>query len=154
MGFCAAVMCDCWKKGKTKKIDFPEYIVQKADELVLNLPEEILKDSSRVCLYEQRFQEWIKDACEHEFMWKLCYKFKNLPQSIFEYNNGNDFPIIKKTLFENHTDVIPQEMNKALEKELTDLANRIGFEKHIGEYNDFIELIRTSEETGNPIFLC
>lgn len=154
MGLCVAVMCDCWKKGKTKPIDFPEYIVQKADELELNLPEEILKEKSLACSYEQKFNEWIQDACEHEFMWKLCFKFRSLPYSIFDYNKGKDFPIINKLLFENHTDVIPMEMNKALEKELTELASRIGFEKYIEEYNNFMELIRTSEETGNPLFIC
>ena len=87
-------------------------------------------------------------------MWKLCCKFKSLTYSIFNYNNGKDFPVINKLLFENHTDVIPMEMNKALKKELTELASRIVFEKHIEEYNNFMELIRASEETGNPLFIC
>ncbi|MBO4641062.1 MAG: hypothetical protein J5710_15045 [Treponema sp.] len=67
---------------------------------------------------------------------------------------GKTFLIINKTLFENHTDVIPMEMNRALEEELTNLASRIGFEKCIEEYNNFMELIRTSEETENPLFIC
>ena len=45
------------------------------------------------------------------------------------------------------------EMNKQFEEEITKLFIKSG-SKHTEEYEDFLDLLKTSNETGNPICFC
>ena len=56
-------------------------------------------------------------------------------------------------IYENHTDVIPIEMNMQFEEEITRLFIKSG-SVYIDEYNDFLELLKASNETNNPICFC
>ena len=157
MGVCFYVMCDCWKKGKTKKMYFDKYIVQTHFDLELKLPENILKDKEKAAKIEKDFIEWEKTACEHEFMWKSFIKMKTLPYILDELGGRNEFPTLYYTFNDNHTDFIPIEMNKDIIRELDKLIKKEETKKHENcyyNYLDFMEALNISEETGNPLCFC
>ena len=56
-------------------------------------------------------------------------------------------------IYENHTDIIPIEMNMQFEEEITRLFIKSG-SKHIEEYENFLDLLKASNETNNPICIC
>ncbi len=147
------VRCDCWKKGKVRKLEFDKYIVDIGYDLDLNLPEKIKANKALADRYMSRFYDWVNSACEHEYMWKVDGEVRSLPFIINKYGGQEVFPAIYFNFYENHTDIIPLEMNKELEREvnlLVEKAESIDFD----EYDLFTELFRVSEETGNPICFC
>ncbi len=152
MSLCFCVMCDCWKKGKTKKTELDKYIVQEPCDLELVLPPQITANKVLAARYTAKFHEWKSSVCEHD-LWKAHYKFKTLPFILDDFGGKEEFPCLYYNFYENHTDVIPMEMNKQFEEEITKLFIKSG-SKHTEEYEDFLDLLKTSNETGNPICFC
>ena len=86
-------------------------------------------------------------------MCKAWGKFKSLPFILNVFGGKEEFPCLYYNFYENHTDIIPIEMNMQFEEEITRLFIKSG-SVYIDEYNDFLELLKVSNETNNPICFC
>ena len=153
MSLCFCVMCDCWKTGKTKKTELSKYIVSEFFYLNLVLPPQISENKVLASRYNAKFCKWLSSACEHEDMCKAWGKFKSLPFILNDFGGKEEFPCLYYNFYENHTDIIPIEMNMQFEEEITRLFIKSG-SVYIDEYNDFLELLKASNETNNPICFC
>lgn len=80
MGLDASVMCNCYKEGRTSIPPVPIeliYFDDKQYHLALNLPWEWEGNEDKYFLFDNLFDNWMENACEHEGMNYACVWVSN-----------------------------------------------------------------------------
>jgi len=116
MSYSAYVICNCYSDGKTTEPPHKEFLRFDEDGLYLDIPNELWeKDEEKVYQMDADFDEWKRNACEHEEM-ELAHEYlsnisgmSSFRHIVRELGGIDKFPILSEYLPTANGGILPSE---------------------------------------------